>query len=382
MKTDIYINGMSSLSALGHSEHEIWNSYLSSDHSLRPSQTGEWVGAVSDENEKLIETLRSSHKNYKKLDRTVLMALLVSGKLAETINLDHQSYGVNIGSSRGATGVFEDSHKQFINHNKTPTLTSPSTTLGNISSWVSQHLSNDGPVLSHSVTCSTAMHALLNGVAWMNSGMQETFLVGGSEAPLTDFTLSQMKALNIYANKDEKNFPCRALDLEKASNSMVLGEAAIALFLEKECSGQSLAKIAGIGFGNETIRHASSLSSDALCLQRSMTMALEDHQKSDVDVVITHTPGTKHGDQAEIEGITKVFKDQRPAITTNKWKLGHSLGSSGLMSVELALLMIKHQKFIEIPYLKQQKKPDSINKILINSVGFGGNAVSVLLERV
>ena len=44
--------------------------------------------------------------------------------------------------------------------------------------------------------------------------MVDKFLVGGSEAPLTPFTIAQMKAMKIYA-KDVQEFPCRAFDLEK-----------------------------------------------------------------------------------------------------------------------------------------------------------------------
>jgi 3-oxoacyl-(acyl-carrier-protein) synthase len=38
--------------------------------------------------------------------------------------------------------------------------------LGNISSWVAHDLQSSGPEISHSITCSTALHAVLNGVAW------------------------------------------------------------------------------------------------------------------------------------------------------------------------------------------------------------------------
>ncbi len=39
------------------------------------------------------------------------------------------------------------------------------------------------------------------GVAWINSGMSDKFLVGGSEAALTDFTIAQMQALKVYAKR-------------------------------------------------------------------------------------------------------------------------------------------------------------------------------------
>jgi len=68
-------------------------------------------------------------------------------------------------------------------------------------------------------------------------------------------------------------------------------------------------------------------------------------------------------------------------LTSNKWKLGHTFGASGMLSLELAILMLKHQHFIAIPETEFKSKPKKINKILVNAVGFGGNAVSVLLEK-
>ena len=50
------------------------------------------------------------------------------------------------------------------------------------------------------------------------------------------------------------------------------------------------------------------------------------------------------------------------------------------LSVEMAILMLNHQTFIDIPYL-EQSHPKKISKIMINAVGFGGNAVSVILSK-
>ena len=48
--------------------------------------------------------------------------------------------------------------------------------------------------------------------------MSDKFLVGGTEASLTEFTIAQMRAMKIYGKKDTE-YPCRALDLEKKKNS-------------------------------------------------------------------------------------------------------------------------------------------------------------------
>jgi 3-oxoacyl-(acyl-carrier-protein) synthase len=211
--------------------------------------------------------------------------------------------------------------------------------------------------------------------------MAETFLVGGSEAPLTAFTVSQMKALKIYSNQAETKYPCRALDLSKEKNTMVLGEGAVAICLEKGISKKSLALISGIGYATEKLKHNISISTDAQCFQKSMQMALQEACLESVDVVVMHAPGTVKGDLSEYKAIQAVFGEKLPALTTNKWKIGHTLGASGVLSMELGLLMLQHQQFIAVPFIENKKAPKNINSVLVNAVGFGGNAVSILLTK-
>ena len=286
-------------------------------------------------------------------------------------------FGINIGSSRGATEIFETQHQNFIEKGRVDVLTSPTTTLGNISSWVAHDLKTQGPEISHSITCSTALHALLNGVAWLQSGMCNKFLVGGSEAPLTPFTIAQMQALKIYSKSDE----CRALDLDKKKNTMVLGEGASMIALEKEGKENALAYIEGIGYATDILEHGISISAEANCFQKSMQMALKDTSVEEVDAVVMHAPGTIQGDLSEYKAIQKVFGNNLPMLTTNKWKLGHTFGTSGMLSVELALMMLQNNHFIPSPYFENQNNRKEIRKIVVNAVGFGGNAVSVLISK-
>jgi 3-oxoacyl-(acyl-carrier-protein) synthase len=50
-----------------------------------------------------------------------------------------------------------------------------------------------------------------------------------------------------------------------------------------------------------------------------------------------------------------------------------------MLSIEMAILMLQHQEFIGVPFAEIQNARKEIRKVLVNSVGFGGNAVSVLL---
>jgi len=380
---NISISAIGSISPLGNSLEESWKNYLNSTHFINEMEIGnklELVAAIPEKIRNEIDQLKNSDTKYKNLDLSVLYAIYVSRKAFKNAKWNaNDHFGINIGSSRGATSLFEKYHKDFLDKNKAATLSSSTTTLGNIASWVAHDLQSNGPEISHSITCSTALHALLNGIAWIKSGMCDKFIVGGSEASLTPFTIAQMKAMKIYA-KDKTEYPCRALDFKKERNTMVLGEGASVACLEKGNSDNALAIIEGVGYATEPLEHNISISTNADCFQKSMRMAMKDILLSDIDVVIMHSPGTTKGDIAEYNAIKKVFQDEMPALTTNKWKIGHTFGASGMLSVEMAILMLQHQKFIETPLMQLSNKPKKIKKILVNAVGFGGNAVSVLLS--
>lgn len=384
LKEPISITSIASISALGNSQEEIWNNYLNDNHFISEKKFDNFsalVAQLTEESKKEILEIKNSDQKYKNLDDSVLFAIFCGRKAVEKSGWKSEdNFGINIGSSRGATSLFEKYHKEFLKKNKSSTLSSPTTTLGNISSWLAHDLQTKGPDVSHSITCSTALHSLLNGIAWINSGMSDKFLVGGSEAALTAFTIAQMKALKVYAKKND-TYPCKAFDLEKKKNTMVIGEGASVICLEKGIAEKAIAKIEGVGFATEVLKHNTSISTEANCFQESMKMALGEINPNEIDVIVMHAPGTVKGDISESNAIQKVFDENTPFLTTNKWKLGHTFGASGLLSLELAILMLQHQKIISVPFSKKQIEPQKINKVLVNAVGFGGNAVSVLISK-
>lgn len=339
-----------------------------------------WCASLDEDSQQIVAELQASDIKYKSLDKSVLYAMAASRQAVENARWKSDSvFGINIGSSRGATDLFEKHFQEYLETGKAQTLASPTTTLGNISSWVGHDLQSTGPEISHSITCSTALHALLNGVAWLRAGMVDKFLIGGSEAPLTDFTIAQMRALKIYSNSEEA-YPNQALNLDKKLNSMILGEGASVCCLEMGKKDNALAFIEGIGYATEILEHNISISAEATCFQKSMKMALENTNLEEVDAIVMHAPGTKAGDLTEYKAIQKIFGENLPLLTTNKWKIGHTFGASGMLSVELAVLMLQNKQFIGVPFAKAQQQTKSIQKVLVNAVGFGGNAVSVLLS--
>ena len=379
----ISITALSSISPLGNNPTVIWQNYLNDKHCFVKEiidNSATFIAPLPVDAVDRIEALRMSDSKYKFLDKSVLYAIEASRKAVQQAGWTSEDvFGINIGSSRGATELFEKHHKEYLESGKAQTLASPTTTLGNIASWVSHDLQSSGPEISHSITCSTALHAVLNGVVWLKSGMATKFLVGGSEAPLTDFTIAQMRALKIYSRSEEA-YPNRALDLNKTKSTMILGEGAGVCCLEIGKKENALAFIEGIGYATEVLEHNISISAEATCFQKSMKMALENTNLSAVDAIVMHAPGTIKGDITEYKAIEKLFGASLPLLTTNKWKIGHTFGASGILSMELAILMMQNNTFVGVPFAEAQKNNKPIRKVLVNAVGFGGNAVSVLLS--
>jgi 3-oxoacyl-(acyl-carrier-protein) synthase len=382
---NILIIAKSSLSAAGHESEQIWQQYNSPKHALSICCFGDQdtpTGRLSTASEKLLQEVRKSNISYRRLDKSVLLALWTARRAAEEAGWTQlQHTGVNIGSSRGATQLFEKYHQHFVETPKKrmSPLASPTTTLGNIASWVAYDLGLEGTTLSHSITCSTALHGLLNACAWLKSGMADQFLVGGAEAPLTDFTVAQMRALGIYS-KSTSDWPCKPLSSQE--NSMILGEGAAVFALENDKGQKGLAKIIGLGYATEIIEHNASLSAEAECLQKSMKMALEDAELKEVDVVLMHAPGTVQGDESELKAVKAIFGAELPHLISTKQHTGHTLGASGGLSLDLAIEMLNRGETVFFPYDKQtEQKQITPQTVLINAVGFGGNAVSIVIRK-
>jgi len=355
---------------------------FASQHSFFCTQNGTPVGRIDEESEKQLKSLREENSQYSKLDRSTLLAILASRRL----KLDSKNVAINIGSSRGATAIWEEFHAGFINTGKVPVQTSPLTTLGNVSSWIAQDLGTTSTAFSHSITCATAAHSVLNAIAWLESGMATTFIAGGTEAPLTDFTIAQMKALRIYSQETDE-FKCRALDLEKKANTMVLGEAAACFLLSKEQSATGI-KITGYGAAIENLESATSMSADGLGFQQSMLAAIGDLPLDSIDAIVTHAPGTIKGDASEMTAIEHAFAKAKtpPALFNNKWQIGHSLGASAAVNLYMAMDLLQNEIYPSIPYMQAgngltSNNQSPIKRVLINASGFGGNCVTLLLEK-
>jgi 3-oxoacyl-[acyl-carrier-protein] synthase II len=394
MKGKMIISSIGSASALGNNEKTVLDSIQQGkcNFQLKKLNGAEYpvIPIHHDASIELAELLHQ-YPRYKRIDRSAQLGILATQKCLEQLDENTSSeWTINAGSSRGATGIWEDYHHEFIQERSVPIKSSPLTTLGNISTHIAQHQKLQGFCIDHSITCGSGLQALANGYAWLKAGLTDHFLAVGTEAPITDFTLAQMVALGIYTNEKDE-YPCKPCGLNNNKlNTFLLGEAAVAVALvTKEQPAENDVILAGMGTGSETIVHPASISPQGDAFRISMNKALENagitaHQ---VDWVIPHSPGTFQGDHAEQFAIKSVFGEHPVQVLNHKFLTGHTLGASGLLSIELAFYMLTKNISIRFPYPSIYSSNPELSKlqpscILINSMGFGGNAVSIILSKV
>ncbi|WP_420460433.1 beta-ketoacyl synthase N-terminal-like domain-containing protein [Neolewinella sp.] len=315
------------------------------------------------------------------VDRTALLALHAADQAVAAAGWSGRDFSILVGCSRGPTQAWEKGYGTFSREGTVPPRTSPATTLGSIGFVLAEFFGVEQIASSLSVTCSSGLHALLHGVALLRSGMAERVLVGGTEAPLTPFTLEQMRALRVYARVDANTeYACRPLACP--SSGMVVGEGAAFLALEL-VGAAAVVPALEVGFCRETGVSRTGITPTGEGLQRAMRQAIGEGQLP--DVVVAHAPGTRQGDAAERAAIGAVFGQRRadPTVTSLKWATGHTFGASGPLGLVAGVQMLKMGRVVGLPYAAavEEKGDLAPSRVLVNATGFGGNVVSVVVEK-
>jgi 3-oxoacyl-[acyl-carrier-protein] synthase II len=268
---------------------------------------------------------------------------------------------VVVGTSRGATGRLEEALKSFVQQGTMGHRTSPLTTMGGVSAMVSQQWGGMG--LEVSQTCSSGLQALLNGMAWLGSGMAHRVWAGAAEAPLTPFTVEMMRKTGIlWAGGAE--FP------PEQGRGTVLAEGAVMLSLNTETGPL---KISGWGSAIDKGVSGTGLDVEGKAYRESMERAMSMAGASP-DLVILHAPGTAMGDAAELAALKGIFGNDLPLHWSTKPWTGHTLGVAGLVNVSVAWALLVNGD-------KRLNFSTGGRRILLNAMGFGGNAVSLMVEK-
>ena len=386
----LLIRGLSTISPLGSSPQEISQS-LSLGIARADRTASGPVFRLSEDGCAHLAHVQGEHR-YSHLDRTALLAIACARQTFARASHSAPPVGcVSIGSTRGATTTIENTIERFSSGaSALPPSTSLTTTAGNISSWVAQEAADRGDTtgriaaITTSMTCTSAFHSLLVCYAFVRAGLANTALFGGAESCLTPYTMAQLHALRIYS-KNGGEFPCMpCLKHDQPVNTVTLGEGAgTAMLMEDDGTAvEGDITLLGLGWATEKTPSATGISEDGEAFQVAMRAALEQLPPGRlIDAVVLHAPGTTKGDAAELAAVREVLGSV--PLCSTKHLTGHTYGASGMMSLSMAAWLLDGGDWQGFPYpcLAQSSRISSPQTVLINTAGFGGNAVALIVGR-
>ncbi|MEM9835639.1 MAG: beta-ketoacyl synthase N-terminal-like domain-containing protein [Bacteroidota bacterium] len=362
-----------------------WVAYQAGKTSVRFDPALEMMAAslpvwkVSEMQDFLLDYGRFDHHDY-----SCRMAIYAAKQAVIQANWRQANFDIICGCSRGPTELWERYFTTFYEQDSLRPKTSPLTTLGSIGFALADFFGQTGLNTGQSVTCSSGLHAMVHAVALLRAGMSERVLVGGTEAPLTRFTASQMKAMRVVATSSKATtYPCQPLG--PTPTGMVVGEGAALFCLSSEQGVDSDIELVGIGYAQEVHPSLSGISRRGEAIRTAMQMAIE-AAGGRPDLIIPHAPGTKAGDRAEIAALQDVFgPGSIPPIYSGKWATGHTFGASGPLALSLALDILQRGQVPTLPYelspeVRKWTENDALKTVMVNATGFGGNAVSVMVR--
>jgi len=263
---------------------------------------------------------------------------------------------------------------------------------GKPTDYVCNKLGLKGFVTTISTACSSSANAIMLGARMIKSGQLDIVVAGGVDA-LTRFTLNGFNTLMIVDREQS-----RPLDQTRVGLNLGEGAAYVVLMSEhaaKVFAPNILCKISGYCNTNDSF-HQTALSDDGkgpfLAMQGALQMS--GLLPSDISYINMHGTGTQNNDQAEGKAVEKIFHPNYPKLSSTKSFTGHTLGASGAIEAVFSSMAINKglifpnftfNQPIDGLHIKPEttfQKNVSVNHVLSNSFGFGGNCTSLIFSKI
>ena len=263
---------------------------------------------------------------------------------------------------------------------------------GSVTEIVADKLGIRNFVSTVSTACSSSANSIFLGARLIKSNQLDIVIAGGADA-LTKFTLNGFNTLQILDQQ-----PCTPFDENR--RGLNLGEGAGYVVLVSERIASQLKKpvycsISGYSNANDA-HHQTASSPDGAGSYQAMKGALQlsGLKPSDISYINLHGTGTPNNDISEGTAIQRLFDAPYPKMSSTKAFTGHTLGASGGIEAVLAALSIKHgiiypnlrlkTPMQALPFVPETtfQRTKSVDHVLSNSFGFGGNCSSLIFSTV
>lgn len=295
--------------------------------------------------------------------------------------------GLVVGTSTAGVQEGEAAAARLLSHGRFPAgFDYAVQEMGNVATFLAQHLGVQGPSHTISTACSSGAKALASAARWLQAGMVDVVIAGGVDA-LCSFTVAGFSALEAVSSQ-------RCNPLSAHRNGINLGEGAAFFVL-----GRTPAAVRLAGWGeSQDAHHMSAPDPTGLGAETAIRLALQraGMQPGAVDYVNLHGTATLHNDAMESKAVHAVLGGDVP-VSSTKPLTGHTLAAAGALEAAMAWHVLQHNPQGRLPAHWWDGVPDTAlpaltvvapgmqlgrtpRAVLSNSFAFGGSNCALLLE--
>ena len=238
--------------------------------------------------------------------------------------------------------------------------------------------------LTYNTACTSSANAVIDAATMLESGVIDYALVIGFEmfAPISfeGFVAMQLLSGNAIAPFDKER---SGINLGEAISAVVMSRDDIATSSWSYCGGSSACETYSV----------TGAKPDGSGISEVIKKALNDAEVTTEDLTAVKAHGTASAlnDEAEINGMKKIFKS-RPDFFSLKPYIGHTLGSCGASELLLVMECVDAGFIPPTPNFKNvdealvwsplvEKKSCSDGHFMLNYFGFGGNNTSLIIKK-
>ena len=274
--------------------------------------------------------------------------------------------------------IEEDDNVSFLQHHD----------CGSCTNTMADYFGIFTEVTTLSTACSSAANAIMFGARLLKDHQADIVIAGGTES-LSRFHLNGFNSLMILDHER-----CRPFDATRAGLNLGEGAAFVVLESDETANERGVKPHAYLtGYGNACDAfHQTASSEDGEGAYLAMKEALDMAHLSpkDIQYVNAHGTGTPNNDQSESVSLRRIFGDKLPLISSTKSFTGHTTSASGSIEAVICILaMQNHFVPANLGWAHQMEKgitptlgeqSVTLENVLCNSFGFGGNDSSLLFS--
>ncbi len=399
MPKKIAITGIGIVSSIGMNLEETRASLLNKKHGIGKitvldsiHKDGFVLGEIKKDHKALLELAGVDETTA--YSRTALLGIIAARQAYLDANLSEKTdrkTGLVSASTVGGMDRSELYYKNFLQQEASYKEYIDTHHAGNSTEMVAHALNIKDYISTISTACSSSLNSIMFGARLIKNEVVDRVVVGGTDG-LSKFTLNGFNTLMIL---DKSH--CRPFDATRAG--LNLGEGAAYLVLEDAAKARAEKKhiyglVSGYANANDA-HHQTASSSDGKGPYLAMKNAIDEAglRPEDIDYINVHGTGTENNDLTEGVAMKRLFGDQLPDFSSTKAYTGHTLGAAGVIETIISIISLNtHTIFpninfnntieeIDIKPVDEVKSVDTINHILTNSFGFGGNDSSLVISK-